>query len=293
MDVPARVCGIARGGVGPLFRGRMLAELFRYFTLRCPPWARLLGLAREHVAITYRHRRTRAAWTPHLDASKAAILEGAERCVQRRRALVIGAGDCRDVPVAELAARFDEVILTDVVLGPELRRLAKRSGGKVRAEVWDATGVLGELARGWRSLTCAQVEALFARSDPGVPPGGEPDLVVSANCISQIGIVPVDRFPGAGADEKFHDRCGAAAARRHRQWLAARPGVRVLLGDRARLDIAPDGRELKREPVAGMESMRKPDRTWRWLLAPIPEWCPDFDRVHEVGAWIDGPGRAR
>ena len=269
----------------------MLAELFRYFTLRCPPWARLLGLAHEHVAITQRHRRTAAAWTPHLDASKVAILEGAERCTQRRRAFVIGAGDCRDVPVAELAARFDEVILTDVVIGPELRKLAKRSGGKVRAEVWDATGVLGELARGWRSLTCAQVEALFARCDPGVPPSGEPDLVVSANCISQIGIVPVDRFPGAGADETFQDRCGAAAARRHRQWLAARPGVRVLLGDRARLDIAPDGRELRREPVPGMESMRKPDRTWRWLLAPIPEWCPDFDRVHEVGAWIDGPGR--
>jgi len=51
---------------------------------------------------------------------------------------VIGAGDCRDVSVAELAARFDEVILTDVVIGPELRRLAKRSGGKVRAEVWIA-----------------------------------------------------------------------------------------------------------------------------------------------------------
>ncbi|HLP08638.1 MAG TPA: hypothetical protein VK178_10760 [Opitutaceae bacterium] len=270
----------------------MLAELLRYFTLRCPPWARLLGMAREHVAITYRHRRTAAAWAPHLDASKAAILEGAERCRERRRALVIGAGDCRDVPVAELAARFDEVVLTDVVLGPELRRFARRSGGKVRAEVWDATGVLAELARGWRSLTPGQVEVLFAKGDPGQPPGGEPDLVVSANCISQLGIVPVDSFPGAKGDEAFSERCGAAAARRHVQWLAARTGVRVLLGDRARLDVAADGRELKRERMPGMDGLRKPDREWRWLLAPIPEWSADFDRVHEVGAWIDGPSRA-
>ena len=273
---------------GGFARGRMLAELLRSFTLRCPPWARLLGLAHEHVAITYRHRRTAAAWTPHLDASKAAILEGAERCKVRRRAVVIGAGDCRDVPVAELAARFDEVVLTDVVLGPELRRLARRSGGKVRTEVWDATGVLTDLARGWRSLSRAQAEALFAQGDPGVPPGGEADLIVSANCISQIGIVPVDRFPGAGEDETFQDRCGAAAARRHRQWLAARPGVRVLLGDRARLDIDAQGRELKRQPMPGMDAMRRPDRAWRWDLAPIPEWSPDFHRVHEVGAWIDG-----
>jgi hypothetical protein len=269
----------------------MLAELLRYFTLRCPPWARLLGMAREHVAITYRHRRTASAWAPHLEASKAAILEGAERCKERRRALVIGAGDCRDVPVAELAARFAEVVLTDVVLGPELRQFARRSGGKVRAEVWDATGALAELARGWRTLTRAQVEALFAKSDPGVPPGGEPDLVVSANCISQFGVVPVNRFPGAGDDEKFQDRCGAAAARRHQQWLAARSGVRVLLGDCARLDLAADGRELKRARMPGMDGLRKPDRTWQWWLAPIPEWSADFHRVHEVGAWIDGPGR--
>lgn len=271
----------------------MLAELFRYFTLRCPPWARLLGLAHEHVAITYRHRRVAAAWAPHLAASKAAILAGAERCRQRRRALVIGAGDCRDVPVAELAARFDEVILTDVVLGPELRKLAKRSGGKIRAEVWDATGVLATLAQSRFALTAAQVEELFTKGDPGLPPGGEPDLIVSANCISQLGVVPVDRLQVAKSDDGFRNRCGAAAARRHQLWLAARSGVRVLLGDRARLDIDAQGRELKREPMPGMNRLRLPDRSWQWLLAPIPEWDSNYDRVHEVGAWIDGPAQSR
>lgn len=266
----------------------MLAELFRSLTLRCPPWARLLGLAHEHVAITYRYRRVSAAWAPHLEASRAAILAGAERCRERNRVLVIGAGDCRDVPVVELAARFETVVLTDVVIGPELRKLARRSGGKIRAEVWDATGALARLAEGWHSLSAAEVEALFAKGDPGLPPGGEPDLVVSANCISQLGVVPVDRLQATKADEGFQNRCGAAAARRHRQWLAVRPGVRVLLGDRARLDIDAQGRELKRAEMPGMDGLRRPDRSWRWLLAPIPEWDPAFDRVHEVGAWIDG-----
>ena len=266
----------------------MLAELFRYFSLRCPPWARLLGLTYEHVAITQRHRRVAAAWAPHLEASKAAILAGAQRCRQRRRVLVIGAGDCRDVPVAELAALFDTVVLTDVVLGPELRRLAKRSGGKVQAQIWDATGVLPALAAGWRSLTAAEVEALFVKGDAGPPPGGEADLVVSANCLSQLGLVPVERLRGAAADDGLPARCAAAAARRHIRWLAARPGVRVLLADRARLDIDAQERELHREPMPGMERVRPPDQSWRWMLAPIPEWSADFHRVHEVGAWIDG-----
>jgi hypothetical protein len=269
----------------------MLAELLRYLTLRCPPWARLLGLAHEHAAIATRHRRTRAAWTPHLEASRAAILEGAKLCTQRRRVIVIGAGDCRDVPVAELAAQFEEVVLADVVLGPELRRLARRSGGRIRAEVWDATGALAGLASSWRRMRASQVEALLAKADPGPPPGGEADMVVSANCISQLGIVPTDRMHVPDADDGFIDRCGAAAARRHRHWLAARHGVRVLLADRARLNLDAQGRELKREAMPGMDGLRQPDRAWRWLLAPAPEWSPDFDRVHEVGAWIDGPNR--
>ena len=65
--------------------------------------------------------------------------------------------------------------------------------------------------------------------------------------------------------------------------------MRVLLADAARLDIAADGRVLKRDNLAARFGLRTPDRTWRWDLAPIPGWSPDFHRVHNAGAWIDGP----
>lgn len=267
----------------------MIGELLRSFRLRAPPWARHLGLVHEQVAVTFRRRRAAKAWEPHLEASRVAILEGARRCSARRRALVIGAGDCADIPVAALAMRFDEVVLTDVVLGPELRRCCHQSGGVVRAEVWDATGALAKLASNRRKLSPAQVEDVFAGSDPGPPPGGEPDLVISANCISQFGVVPLDGVLESDRHESLEARCGAAAARRHRQWLAARRGVRVLIGDRSRLDVGADGRELQREAVPGMDGLRTPDRTWRWMIAPIPEHSRRFHRVHEVAAWIDGP----
>ena len=84
----------------------MLRELFQVFLPNCPPWARELGLEREHQAIAKRHARVPAAWSPHLAASRNAVLWAAERCPARGQALVIGAGDCLDVPVAELAERF-------------------------------------------------------------------------------------------------------------------------------------------------------------------------------------------
>lgn len=44
-------------------------------------------------------------------------MEVAGRCPQHRRVLVIGASDCLDVPVAELAGVFAEVVLADIVVG--------------------------------------------------------------------------------------------------------------------------------------------------------------------------------
>src|ERR1700709_913230 len=111
----------------------VMRDLFRSWRVNCPPWARQLGLAREHLAIAHRHNRVRAAWAPHLEASRRLILEMAERCPSQKRVLVIGAGDCLDVPVAGLAERFEHVILADIAVGIEARRRAKKFPARVNA----------------------------------------------------------------------------------------------------------------------------------------------------------------
>jgi hypothetical protein len=270
----------------------MLRELIDALLTRCAPGARALGLAYAAAAITARHRRVGASWAPHLAASREVILRAAARCRNHERVLVIGAGACFDVPVEELAKRFSEVILADVAVSAAARRWQRRLAGRVRAVAWDATGMLASLAAQRRTLTAAEAVELFAGSDPGVPPGGEADLVVSANCLSQLGLIPADQLKAAEADDELPVRCANAAARRHLAWLAARTGVRVLVSDVARLDVAPDGRELARQTIFEGLELRPPDQSWRWDLAPIPEWSREWNRVHEVGAWIDGPEKS-
>lgn len=265
----------------------MLREALRTLRVESPPWARALGLVHEHAAIAARHRRMRRWWTPHLVASRDVILAAAERTRGRGRALVVGAGDCLDVPVAELAGRFDEVVLADVVVGPAARRLARRSRGRVRCVVWDATGVLERLAAVRHAVDPVAVARLFADADAGAPPVDEPDLVVSANCLSQLGSVPGHALPAAARDDALPERCRVLAARTHLAWLARRTAaVRVVIADLARLDVAPDGTEAARVALSVLPS-RPPDRTWRWDLAMIPEFSRTHHRVHEVGAWID------
>jgi hypothetical protein len=266
----------------------MFTTIFRRFLTSCPPAARQLGLLKEHEDIAKRHARVRAAWAPHLASSKQVVLEAAARCPARRRALVIGAGDCLDVPVTELAEMFGEVVLADIVTSAEVRRWERELPGRVRGVNWDASGALAALAAVRETVAPHEAPEIFAQADPGPPPGGEPDFIVSANCISQLGLVPGHSLPAYAKDKALPERCAKAAARRHLAWLAQRPGVRVLLADAARLDIAADGRQLKRETLHERFGLPKPDRTWRWDLAPIPEWSRDFHRVHEVGAWVYG-----
>jgi hypothetical protein len=275
------------GGAG-IQSQRMFTRLLRRLATTCPPAGRELGLLREHEDIARRHAKVCAAWAPHLAESRKVVLETAARCGRRQRALVIGAGDCLDVPVAELAGMFAEVVLADIVTSAEVRRCEKKFPGKVRGVNWDASGALAALAAVRATVTAHEAPEIFARADPGPPPGGEADFIVSANCISQLGLVPGHSLPACEKDKGLPERCAKAAARRHLAWLEQRSGVRLLLADAARLDIGPDGRQLKKETLHERFGLPKPDHTWRWDLAPIPEWSPDFHRVHEVGAWVWG-----
>ncbi|MDQ5977683.1 MAG: hypothetical protein QG602_655 [Verrucomicrobiota bacterium] len=271
----------------------MFARFSRRLATTCPPAARELGLLREHEDIAKRHAKVRAAWAPHLAESRKVILEVAERCDRRQRVLVIGAGDCLDVPVAGLAECFAEVVLADIVTSAEVRWWEKKLSGQVRGANWDASGALAALAAVRKTVASQEASEIFAKADAGPPPGGEADLIVSANCISQLGLVPGHSLPAYDKDKGLPDRCAKAAAKRHLAWLQQQPGVRLLLADAARYDIGPDGKQLKKETLHERFGLPKPDRTWRWDLAPIPEWSPDFHRVHEVGAWMFGENVVR
>lgn len=264
----------------------MISDLLARLNAKTAPEARALGLWKEHRDIAQRHARVRAAWAGHLAASRAAILAAAVQVSPRRRCVVLGAGDCLDVPVAELAGIFEEVVLADVVIGREARRLEKLFPGRVRAVVWDASGALARLAPLKESVEANEAARIFGEADPGPPPGGEADLLVSANCVSQLGLVPGHSLPACQRDPELPQKLAQSAGRRHVDWLRQRPGVRLLLADVAELDLGPDGKLQKQVNLHERFGLPPPGKSWRWDLAPIPDWSPDFSRVHDVGAWL-------
>lgn len=260
----------------------MLAELITSLFTPFPRIPRRMGHLSEQIAIRARERRCRAAWAPHITASQAMMLEAAGRCERRGSCVVLGAGLCLDVPLAELASRFAEVVLLDVGF------LERRGPANVRRVCWDATGCL----EAWHADPRMDVEAALALAgrDPGWPPDvGEPDLTISANIISQLDLLPAPWLSRRRwRDDGFAERLGEALAATHLAWLRARPGTRLLIGDLAQTLIPADGSPAETRPLPPARlGLREPDRAWDWQLAPIPEWNRRQHLHHRVGAWHD------
>ena len=254
----------------------------------CPRYLRRMGFLREQLAIEDRYQRNRASWEPHLKSSRSAILAAADSCTQHRTALILGAGLINDVPLAELAARFQQVILADILHLPRNRRRAEAVAPNITCLDFDCTGAVEKLYQAGKVDDEAAI-TLFRQSSPTLPPAlaSGCDLTVSVNLASQLGYLPAKWLAkGRSRDEAFSLHLRRAAALRHLEWLQALPGVRLLIGDRALVVRGLNESEVEREVILGEGDLEPPCNSWVWRFAPAPEW----DRRHhlelEVGAYV-------
>ncbi|HEX5364406.1 MAG TPA: hypothetical protein VFW59_09045 [Gallionella sp.] len=255
----------------------MLTEWLTYLTTDCSPSARELGYLRESIGIRSRYRRCKAAWQPHLKHSRAALLESLHACNDFRTALVFGSGLLLDIPLTELAARFERVYLVDVVHLPEVRRIARRHAN-VQCVSHDITGFMEHReALSPDRLDLPPPQRFL--DDPSI------DWVASVNLVSQLPLLPQDwlrqRFPEL--DETTLDAWGTRLMRQHLDYLRAFAAPVCLLADREQTIHAREGEVLEQiDFTARLGLADSPMRQWRWDIAPPGEIAPDTGSYHLV-----------
>jgi hypothetical protein len=154
----------------------------------------------------------------HVEESRRMIQAAAES-VAPRRAVVLGAGNCAEIPLASLAARFDEIVINDVdekllAQGLAAAGLDEASRAKIRLHVADLTGVtetlLAKIASALAETLGAEaaLESMARLLDdeplPGARIEGAYDLVIASCVLSQLhfallhraGDLFAQRFPG-------------------------------------------------------------------------------------------------
>ncbi|MGQ9372026.1 hypothetical protein [Azospirillum sp. ST 5-10] len=253
----------------------MLRELWDYLATPASAQARAFGYLSEAVALAARHRRQHRAWTPHVAAARRFVADSAALAPAGGRALVAGSGLLIELPLGELAARFEEVVLVDLVHLHPVRRAVRR-WPNVRLATLDVTGTLAALRDALRT------------GAPLPTPGDGPfldrpfDYAVSCNLLSQIPLLPRDAL-GRRRDADAFARSLAAA---HVAWLRRVAAVAGLFSDTESLWLR-DGTVVAREESLWGVPLPPPDRHWTWDIAPAPEEDRVLDLRHTVGGWLD------
>jgi len=257
----------------------MLNEWLTYLAADCPPLVRKLGYLRESIGIRSRYRRCKTAWQPHLENSRSALLESLHACSNYRTALVFGSGLLLDIPLPELASRFENVLLVDLVHLPETLRTARRHAN-VRCLSCDITGFLERM----KTITPDNLDLpppTYFIDDPTV------DWVASVNLLSQLPLLPLDwlrkRFPEI--DEATLENWGTRLMRQHLNYLATFPAPACMLADIEQTTYAQNGDVTEHADFAEKlgfdhQALAK----WRWDIAPPGEIAPGIGRFHCVAA---------
>jgi hypothetical protein len=241
----------------------MLSEVIAWLFTPASRLARKTGHLSESIAILARERRCRAAWRPHLEASRNALLDSARRTTSRRIALVLGSGPLLDVPLGELSELFDEVWLVDMVHPMRARRLARRHANVllIRHDVTECLAdPSAEPARPERFLDVDRI-----------------DWVASVNMLSQL---PISR--GVSPSETNCD--GGVLMTRHLAYLASFRAAVCLLTDLEQVTLAPDGHVETRTDFRPVLDGWQVKSAWRWDVAPPGELGGGLSRYHWVAA---------
>ncbi|NQU61050.1 MAG: hypothetical protein HQ512_07955 [Rhodospirillales bacterium] len=245
----------------------MLAEWFKHQLIPAPRHLKDMGYVKELIAIGARHRRCQDAWADHLGLCKKVILDAAKG-IKPDKVTILGSGLLLDIPIDALSKTFGEVVLVDIFHMPEIKKCVKPMKN-VRLEAIDVTGV---------------VEATFEHALEGaLPPAkadagwlADSDLVVSANILSQLPLLPMDWVKDKGYGEEKTEAFARRIIDHHLELLGALPGRVCLLTEFER-QIA-DGDEVLQEidplfgariPASGLK--------WIWNIAPRPEITRHID----------------
>ncbi len=228
---------------------------------------------RYSVNLWSRANRCSRQWAEHEENTRRAILAAIAGCKQRRTAVVLGSGLLRDVPIKELAASFDIVVLIDLVHVATVRM-------KMRRKAYRNVRLIERDLSGYDALAAGEtLEPLgFLRNVPYL------DLVVSANLLSQIGRGVQRRFEAER--ERMPEDTVEQLIAAHLSGLSRMPFKSCLVTDISYAVIDRNGKTHEESDLMHGVAVPEARAAWAWPVVPIGEESPDYQVIHQViAAW--------
>lgn len=258
----------------------MLSEAYKYLTTPCASHLKTMGYLKELIALEARYQRCQSAWQPHLDHTKSVIIEAVNATEQRKKVVVLGAGILSDIPIKTLSERFETVVLVDVCFLKKTRTQTK-AYTNIEWHEYDITGVAAPI------FAWAQAgHGADKLPEPTLPDGIDlknADLVISANILSQLPLIPLAFIENTDAtlSEDTLIRLCLNILANHILYLQTCQGMVCLISEIER-QFSADGRIIEAEDPLWGYDLKRGGKDWLWDLAPLGEISKDFAVCNRV-----------
>ena len=161
---------------------------------------------------------TRLYWRSHLDTSRQRIIEAAQLSGATKVATVLGSGIGMEIPLAELARRFDRLVLVDLdghSMLYSLQEIPREFRAKVDLKVMDVTTFASRVAEQIEraveaSSSAAEAFERFETILDGLRIGDAVPLPKSDFVVSSLLLSEIPRYPFSYAAQAVETRFGVA-----------------------------------------------------------------------------------
>ncbi len=262
----------------------MIREALTFLLTPTTPLARKYGFLYQSIALEHRYQRCKKAWLPHLKNCQDVFVETAQKLPRKNSVVVLGSSHLHELPLHLLAEHFQNITLVDVIHPWKHHRLAKRNP-RLHLLTQDLSLSLDKL----ESLnTLEDLHELIANLQGRNLFHFEADLIVSANVLSQLALLPIEALEKKikrrlTLEEK--DVICTAFAEMHLKNLQECGGRKLVYADREVTYHDPQGQVIYQGhyPVsfAGYQKIRE----WKWLLAPLKEASKDYSIEMKIEAY--------
>lgn len=262
----------------------MIREALTFLLTPTTPLAKKYGFLYSSIALQHRFERCKKAWLPHLKNCQDLFLQSLTGLEQKKSVVLLGSAHLHEIPLHLLVENFETIILVDVVHPLKHHWMAKRNS-RLKLITQDLSLSLDQLD----SISSVEdLQALIKKLDNQELFHFEADLIISANVLSQLALLPIEtlekKLKRALTIEEKDSLC-TGFAELHLKNLKNCRGKKILYADREVIYRSPQGEIIYRGhyPVsfAGFTKLKE----WMWLLAPLKEASKDYSIEMKIEAY--------
>lgn len=266
----------------------MLRESLEFLLTPTTPLARKYGFLYSSVSLKHRYERCKKIWIPHLKDCQDLFTQTVQSLDKKKHVVILGSAHLHEIPMHLLMEHFEKITLVDVVHPLKHHWFAKRYS-KINLVTQDLTLALHHLDK------LGSIEDLHTLAKDLADEQlfhFEADLIVSANLLSQLALLPIDTIEKKlrrelSVEEK--DIICSDFAQTHLKNLETCKGQKLIYADREVIYKNPQGEVIYKGHYPVDFSGYKKIKNWNWVLAPVGEASKDYSVEMTVEAYSQTP----